>query len=402
MTVIGLILAGLILMGVFVAGRKVETWDFASVIAVIGISGLWATIVTWLFKWPTRFATGWLADAARYWHPAPKNQDVRNKIRSGLVDLLEALHDSGRYDRVIIAAHSLGSVIAYDAIGYSWARYNKLHAAFKVDASPGSENTPIESLKQLWEQYAERPRTVVSPVYDALARFEDVAFRLNEAAVDMCDETGEEAPGLDGLRAEYRLVQRELWREMRCNGNPWLITDFVTFGSPLAHASVLIADGPDDLSGLIRRKEWPTIPPRPDRESVPGKFHWECEGDAKLLYHAAVFGPTRWTNLWYPKDSFGGPIDCRLGPGVENVELRGDGGGSKWWLVAHTHYLKHADRDAPGGATASLRTALDLDAKSWMPKCVTSTGDPPKHDPESAKHTSKPSQRDKPDHDPEE
>lgn len=357
-----MLVTGGIVYGFLVAGRQVEVWDVAGVAAVIGITGVWATLLTWASKWITYFLTRWFVDAARYWSPVPRNQEVRNEIRGGIIDLLDALHQSRRYDRIIVAAHSLGSVIAYDAISFLWARYNKLHGSG------------------------------VEMEFDALARFERAACNLNAC------EGGEE--NIDELRAAYREAQWDLWLQMRCNGSPWLITDLVTFGSPLAHASVLIANGPDDLQQLVRRKEWPSIPPRPDRESHPTKFHWTCESGAELLYHAAVFGPVRWTNLWYDRDSFGGPIDPLLGHGVENHELSGDGGGSDWWLVAHTSYLKHSDKAHDDGATARLRSALDLSPRS-MPVCRTTSGKPPPFDPASAFHTSERPPVPEPDHDPE-
>jgi hypothetical protein len=114
-----------------------------------------------------------------------------------------------------------------------------------------------------------------------------------------------------------------------------------------------------------------------------------------LLYHAALFGPVRWTNLWYDEDSFGGPIDPRLGNGIQNYEVS-DGGWSKWWLAAHTSYLKHPTDDHPRGATATLRMAMDL-SPAGMPRCPTTSGEPPVPDPDSAYHTALAS----PSHDPE-
>ena len=58
-----------------------------------------------------------IGDLVRYldMDPRSKHYETRQKIINGAVDELRALMDDD-YDRIIIAGHSLGSVIAYDAI----------------------------------------------------------------------------------------------------------------------------------------------------------------------------------------------------------------------------------------------------------------------------------------------
>ena len=67
----------------------------------------------------------YVGDAARYLSPLPRNIRLRQKIRGECVRLLRTLHASGEYDRIIVVGHSLGSVIAYDAITHLWQEFNE-------------------------------------------------------------------------------------------------------------------------------------------------------------------------------------------------------------------------------------------------------------------------------------
>ena len=77
-------------------------------------------------------ATAVLGDAARYLSSRPDSVEENDQIRQQVLDLLERLHDADdfdcnrkRYDRIIVVGHSLGSVIAYDAIRLLWARHSR-------------------------------------------------------------------------------------------------------------------------------------------------------------------------------------------------------------------------------------------------------------------------------------
>jgi hypothetical protein len=61
-----------------------------------------------------------LVDVARYLDTSPSSYAARRAIRGGLVDLLRALHD-GRYSRIAVVAHGVGTYIAYDALTVFWA-----------------------------------------------------------------------------------------------------------------------------------------------------------------------------------------------------------------------------------------------------------------------------------------
>ena len=89
--------------------------------------------------------TAYVADVAVYVNTDAKSQDydARSAILKGSTAALKMLLASGTYDRVILAGHSLGSVIAYDTINGLLAERN---------AQPGQPwDTPVPylSLEQL-------------------------------------------------------------------------------------------------------------------------------------------------------------------------------------------------------------------------------------------------------------
>ena len=61
----------------------------------------------------------YVGDAAVYLSPSPPNIEARQKIRAAGLALLDKVVASGRYDRVIIVGHSLGSVIGYDILTFA-------------------------------------------------------------------------------------------------------------------------------------------------------------------------------------------------------------------------------------------------------------------------------------------
>ncbi len=79
----------------------------------------WSSVVAWTIIGiylilNVAFLQSYLGDAARYFRNSPGNVLVRREIRSLAVDTLKYLHTCGHYDRVIVVAHSQGTVIAYD------------------------------------------------------------------------------------------------------------------------------------------------------------------------------------------------------------------------------------------------------------------------------------------------
>lgn len=269
-----------------------------------------------------------IGDAARYLSPKPANVAHRQSIREAGVELLEDLHESGQYDRIVLVGHSLGSVIAYDILTYTWIRLHQSHR---------------------------NPR---HPRFGPLRAVER-----------------EIRNGADGEAG--RSAQAAAWRQIRRNTQPWLVTDLITLGSPLTHAVSLMARDAAEFDQMVRDRVLPTCPPLIDTDgrctfdlAYP---HWSRRSARTftVLNHGAVFGATRWTNLYFRTKMFGlggdpvgGPVRPVFGPWVCDVELTPPRG---LLGFAHTRYWDPSLRtgaDDPATAMPAhirqLRTAMAL------------------------------------------
>jgi hypothetical protein len=320
--------------------------------ALLG-GGITAAAATWLLsRAMPKWLTSSFVDVVRYLDTSPRSFEIRSEIRGGIIDLLRALHESGRYDRVVIMAHSLGSYIAYDAISYYWAEVAKLHEGPrrpKRDAGGcGGGSVP-----------------------DGLAELEKAA-----AALD----------GTSSSIDAYQAAQRDLWVGLRNQGNPWLITDFLSFGSPMYFADRLYTRNRADFETRRDRDELVTCPPTNERKPCNNihdqlkYFSWN-NGGHRVLHDAAAFAVVRWTNLWYPPvagffgDWFGGRLAPLFGNGIRDVPVEGNRPYRFAPGVAHALYLGFPDDRSDGSFTALLARTLDINASDWFPE------DPPDFDP---------------------
>jgi hypothetical protein len=269
-----------------------------------------------------------VGDAARYLHVSPENVECRRAIRAMGVKVLKSLHRRG-YDRIIVVGHSLGAVIGYDILYNAWAAFN--------------QDTP----------------TVNTPAYSALDALEELTASISD--------------GRDVDFAQFQAAQREYFNEMKANGLRWRVSDFITLGGPLAHAQILMARDAAELTAKSNDREMPCCPPALEssqhEHAILRRFSYPPAAAARVPHHAAVFGPTRWTNLFFPcraivwGDLIGGPVQSVLGRGIRDIAVRT----RLWWgFLSHTHYWTPDSRaeDTPGDTVdvhiAALRDALDL------------------------------------------
>lgn len=260
-----------------------------------------------------------VGDAARYLRPEPTNIQRRHEIRHAGVELLKTLHGRG-YDRIIVVGHSLGSVIGYDILTYAWVDYND-------KAYNTGDMRALEALERL-------------------------------AADRRAAATSE----------ELQAAQRRYFEEMRQHDNAWRVTDFVTLGSPLAHAAILLAKDAADLVTKQVARELPTCPPTIETSKKKGlevhRFSFGDDDDHRVPHHAAVFGPTRWTNLYFPchaivkGDLIGGKLRAVFGSGIRDRDVRTSQRGGFFSHTLYWTYPRDAE-EAPSHITA-LREALDL------------------------------------------
>ena len=343
-----LVLSFVGLVGVLWWNGTIAEWSVAETLAAIGVTGFALTVVLQLMKALSNWARGSFVDVARYLDRSPKNQKARDDIRRGAVELLTDLHLSGRYSRIIVMAHSLGSFVGYDAITYLWPRMNQAHLV------------------------SNEPRTKLDALEQSAADLKIAHLELREATLTRGTPI---APAEEALReavAAYRAAQVVLWVEQRSRGNPWLVTDFVTVGSPQAHAQILLARNRDDLQRRIHVTEVPTSPPYRERKPDQGaiaRFHYHDKvSDQAVVYHGAPFAVVRWSNIWFPGDKFAGPVAPTFGLGVLDSEAKPRGFAQRVPLLCHAKYFKKADEtDKTGAGSVSLiRDALDLEASPWI------------------------------------
>ncbi len=174
-----------------------------------------------------QFIVGYAGDAARYLEPRPENVARRQEIREAGAQLLDGLHDKGRYSRIIVYGHSLGSVIAYDILGHAWTQRSRR----RNDQSRTSSRA-LRALEDLLNLRAK-----------------------NTAAVSAED---------------VQPMQHAAWLEYRRNGFEWLVSDFVTAGSPLTHARWLLnLDAKTQFADLVRERSFPTCPPHTETMASP-------------------------------------------------------------------------------------------------------------------------------------
>jgi hypothetical protein len=85
-----------------------------------GFGPLGTTVAVLLLGAVQSFLVHYFGDVARYLDPKPHNIAIRQAIRSEALGLLEKVSD--RHDRVIVVAHSLGSIVALDVLGHLWSK----------------------------------------------------------------------------------------------------------------------------------------------------------------------------------------------------------------------------------------------------------------------------------------
>ncbi len=281
-----------------------------------------------------RMGTSTFGRVVRYTRADPDNIAARAAVRDRGLKLLRALHDGPHYKRIVIVAHSLGTMLAHDLLSYFWA-----------------ERDAARTVKDGTAEFA------------ALCTLEHTAAQLGEVSSDS-----------ERLKA-YFVAQRELRRQLAGRPAPsapnqpdprWLISDLVTFGSPLTHAEFLIAADRADLEVRKAARELPQSPPY--REVLDPNVLRRAEAtqampiatpadqtrlmsypvvnaaDTWMLHHAAPFAAVRWTNVYDPAtlvffgDVIGGPLGRVFGPAIIDVDLKLRRGGRQSWTFTHTKY----------------------------------------------------------------
>ncbi len=238
-----------------------------------------------------------VGDVTRYLDPDPENISIRKRVRERGITLLRNLIASGEYDRIVIVGHSLGSAVAYDVLRVLWDEDMK---PLRKELFPSSGD-PLPDFKLTCGSEAEV-----------------IAFQ------------------------EWQLSLLSRLKEEGLTG--WPITDFITIGSPLAHAALLL---PGELQKRQAELELPTCPPQPDKRSR----EWPVRRPNSVSIHfnpAALFGLTRWTNIYAPArfglfgDPIAGPLKPWFGLGIRDRPVSTGGILRSSTPIAHISYWRTA------------------------------------------------------------
>jgi hypothetical protein len=237
------------------------------------------------------FLQPYLGDAARYFRNSPANVRGRRAIRKDAVDTLDQLHRCRDYDRIVVVAHSLGTAVAYDMMRAYYSR-----VCGQIPVRPELE--PELSRADTGDIGCGEMRRLGRALIAKLAQ--------HSAVLDPAARTGNYRPAESG------------------QVDAWLVTDFVTLGSPLTHAKYLMTaqkngDALDaTFASAVREREFPTCPPQ--QLYGDGRLTYtDHNTNLKQLHHGGVFGLTRWTNLFFPVtnifwgDAIGGPVSSVFG-----------------------------------------------------------------------------------------
>jgi hypothetical protein len=284
------------------------------------------------------FLQPFLGDTARYFRVSPGNVTVRREIRRQAVDTLDTLHKWGTYDRIIVVAHSLGTVVAYDMLRAYFSRLN--------NSLPDCALLEPE-FSQVDRHDPDRPSGAIMNEDDFRAAAREIVRKIAAQSVNSSIPSHQKRPA-------------------------WLVTDFVTLGSPLTHARYLMCDGNTETAlnknfeRRVLQREFPVCPPAKDGDDGLLSFH-NGQTHRREFQHAALFGLTRWTNLFFPMsqmfwgDAIGGPLQGIFGRYIRDVPvstLIPD----KPAFFTHTSYWKITGpmgRSSPQILT--LRKAIDLE-----------------------------------------
>jgi hypothetical protein len=148
----------------------------------------------------------------------------------------------------------------------------------------------------------------------------------------------------------------------------WLVTYFITLGNPLTHAHFLICRGnnerdlQEDCRQRVHEREFPVYPPV--KRDEDGLLAFKTPAGGRQVHHGAMFGLTRWTNLYFPAeqlfwgDAIGGPVAHIFGKGIFDVEVYLEKGKVPHFFTHTNYWTKKGDPSSPH--IVLLRNAIDL------------------------------------------
>lgn len=288
-----------------------------------------------------RFLLPYFGDAASYLSAHTETVTSRQAVRARGLNLLRALHADPQYERIVIVAHSLGTVLAYDLLHILWG-----------EVGPTKDNPPnqtaLDALQAVDDFVARQPEDCwpAQTVLDYRA----VQWQAFRALADQPP-----GPGKGGVGTRHG----------------WKVSDLVTLGSPLASAQFLMTESVAEFDLMKTERMFPTAPARPYAQGQQALYVDAASGD-RVSHHGAVFSVVRWANIYHPfhpivflsGDPISGPVSGRsgFGPGIADIPVTIPGGHGTPDIFKHNYYWTEVDdRDAGTDPhIRKLRAAIGL------------------------------------------
>lgn len=299
-----------------------------------------------------RFVVPYFGDVAAYVRAEAGTVEKRAKVRERGLELLRSLSKDDQVDRIVLVAHSLGSIIAYDLLQILWAEFRP---------------RAMEKVKH-------------GDLFQAVRAVDDFAVLPADTGTAWSPDT----------RERFRKAQWRLYEELRgfkpdeTIEGTWKISDFVTLGSPLTHAEFLITHNQHEWRRGVDERLFAICPAQSD-SNMTRRVHYESGRNRQTdrptfaIHHGAAFAATRWTNIYdignliTTGDPISGSMRENFGQGVEEIQVALTKGESR--VFTHTLYWA---RNAfgyevlPDGSngrlnTIVLRDAIDLRRKFEWP-----------------------------------
>jgi len=323
---------------------KFAPWWLPRWIVVLAVASVGAIIA--------RTATANFGRVVRYTRADPSNIATRAAVRERGLKLLANLHASADYDRIVVVGHSLGTIVAYELISYFWSQ-NEAARTVHLGTPEFEALRAVEHCALLLSKHP--PATTIHDY-----REKQAALRRLLAARPQGESVPENSPCVDGR---------------------WLISDFISIGSPLTHAEFLLASSLSDLARRKKERELPTAPPFREVLDVAAfrtaeeiglvnsattdgrafSFPVASDLNAWRMHHGAAFAAVRWSNVYDPAkwiffgDLISGPLASTLGNGIEDIDLRKVRGQSS--AFSHSRYW---ERGGQRTQLERIREAVNL------------------------------------------
>jgi hypothetical protein len=286
-----------------------------------------AVVLFYLIYLAINFLLPLFGDAASYLSAQTDTVGSRQALRERGLKLLRALHEEAEYDRIVIVAHSLGTVLAYDLLQLLWH-----------DVGPTKDNQPSDKAVAALEKVAEFSKAPKPDWKDGgVAAYQDLQW----AAYTELRQQKPAPKGEDGTPAKQ---------------GGWKVSDFVSLGSPLASAQFLVTEGKKDFDRMKRERVLPTAPPQP-RDGAQAFVSEDAVTKKKSTHHASVFSTVRWTNIYDEFDPLiftrgdviGGPVASEevLGPAIKDIDVTIKRHGKR--LFSHNSYWVDTIVEKPPG-----------------------------------------------------